>query len=612
MKTRNPHFIRSLASACYGVIAALGFTIPASADLLPPVQDSSSVRGILTPATGKAPTLVVNAARKSYVRFDLSSLPDDVTAADITHARLRVYFPKVTKPGVISIVPITADWLETGTQAEPPVQPNAINTIPAAAMIGKRFAEIDITTAVQAWAGGATNYGVALVSDGTANVQLGAKEGPATGYPMELEIEIDRTHGAVAFGEADNVFIGAGAGAGTTNGASNTGIGINALGVNDGASNTAIGWGTLPANTTGTGNTALGYGALADNTTGSHNIAIGDEAGSGLTTGDHNIDIGAAGAAGETGTIRLGTEGVQTTTLLVGHVGIGTETPAQAKLVVSGTGDAHNTSAYGFLTNAVLAPAGFVAGTNNVSDVSIYATNAIEGTTFRAFSDARIKNIRGRSDAAADLQTLLGIQVTDYTYKDIVTKGSGAQKKLIAQQVEQIYPQAVSRTTDVVPDIFRRGNISADGWIELATDLKAGDRVRILGEKSEGIHEVLEVQPGRFRTAFRTEGAGVFVYGREVKDFRVVDYEAVAMLNVSATQELHRELQLRETELAAVKKELADLKAEHAAQLATLKEEILAQVTADLRKQGAASTAQKQEASESSPNRPVHAALSTR
>jgi hypothetical protein len=32
----------------------------------------------------------------------------------------------------------------------------------------------------------------------------------------------------------------------------------------------------------------------------------------------------------------------------------------------------------------------------------------------------------------------------------------------------------------------------------------------------------------------------VFVYGREVNNFRTVDYEAIAMLNVSATQEQQR------------------------------------------------------------------------
>ena len=35
----------------------------------------------------------------------------------------------------------------------------------------------------------------------------------------------------------------------------------------------------------------------------------------------------------------------------------------------------------------------------------------------------------------------------------------------------------------------------------------------------------------------------VLVYGKEVNDFHIVDYEAIAMLNVSATQELIKRIQ---------------------------------------------------------------------
>lgn len=562
MKKRNPRFATILASALLA-------TTLAHAEVLPPAQDSCSLKGILTPSTGKAPTLVVSAARKTYVRFNLASLPDGIQASDIVSARLRVYFPRIVKAGALHVVTVAGDWSETGTLAEPPLDANPIATIPSTAMVGKRFADVDVTAAVQAWANGASNFGFALVSDGTANVMLGAKEGPGTGYPMELEVSIDRTQGGLLLGQSANVFIGVGAGAGNATGASNTGIGDNALHVNDGAGNTAIGWNTLPLNTTGANNTALGSGALSGNTTGSHNIAIGDGAGSGLTTGDHNIDIGAAGAAGEANTIRLGTEGVQANTLLVGHVGIGTETPTQARLVVSGIGDNHVVGPYGYLANLAIGTVGFNGGNNSTSDVSIYASNAIEGTVFRAFSDERIKNVQGRSNAAADLETLLGLAVTDYTYKDPVTKGAGAQKKLIAQQVEKVFPQAVSRTTDVIPDIFRKATLE-DGWVQLETDLKTGERVRLIGEKGEGVYEVLEAQEGRFRTAFQSENKQIFVYGREVKDFRVVDYEAVAMLNVSATQELHRELQARDAEIAALKKQIAASEAHERAQEARL------------------------------------------
>ena len=189
-------------------------------------------------------------------------------------------------------------------------------------------------------------------------------------------------------------------------------------------------------------------------------------------------------------------------------------------------------------------------------DVSIFATNRVVGSQFNAFSDARIKNIEGRSDGTADLATLRGIEITNFTYKDVIGKGNRQQKKAIAQQVETVYPQAVSRTTNVVPDIYQKAKVK-DGWVQLATNLKKGERVRLIGGNNEGIHEVLEVEPDKFRTDFAVDGDVVFVYGREVKDFRAVDYEAIAMLNVSATQQIKKE---KDAEVKALQDENAGLK----------------------------------------------------
>ena len=239
--------------------------------------------------------------------------------------------------------------------------------------------------------------------------------------------------------------------------------------------------------------------------------------------------------------------GDQLTVTTSGSVGIGTTTPTQAKLVVNGnvTGTPHpgNVS----LLNSTGVIANVSAGTD---PVSILASDDIFGAVFIAFSDARIKHIEGRSDGPRDLATLLGLEVTDFTYIDAAVKGTGKQKKLIAQQVEKVYPQAVHRHTDVVPDIYQKAPVQG-GWVQLATNLKKGERVRLIGENKEGIHEVLEVAPGKFRTDFAPDGDQVFVYGREVNDFRSVDYEAIAMLDVSATQELSRRLEKQAAEIAA-------------------------------------------------------------
>jgi hypothetical protein len=240
-----------------------------------------------------------------------------------------------------------------------------------------------------------------------------------------------------------------------------------------------------------------------------------------------------------------------------GNVGIGTTAPTQAKLVVSGGGGSSFplTDQHGFLW---VNGGNSTTGTDYVTPVSIYADGNIIGFAIWAFSDERIKNIQGASDGAADLKTLLGIEVTDYTYKDTIAKGTRPQKKVIAQQVEQVYPQAVSQSTGEVPDIYQPATVK-DGWVKLATDLKVGERVKLIGEKQKGVYPVLEVRDGAFRTDFQPEGDRVFVYGREVDDFRTVDYEAIAMLNVSATQELARKLDTKNAEIAELKQKQATL-----------------------------------------------------
>ncbi len=272
------------------------------------------------------------------------------------------------------------------------------------------------------------------------------------------------------------------------------------------------------------------------------------------------------------------------------NFGIGTTDVSRAKLVVGGFLDskAHPNPTYGFLGNGgAVANSAAVVNSNSIyGEWTIWA-----GGFIIASSDERIKNIQGRSNSATDLKSLLSIEVTDYHYKDTITKGAAPQKKVIAQQVEKVFPMAVSRQTDVVPDIFKKAPVK-DGWISLKTDLKKGDRVRLTDDKTMAVHEVLEVKDDKFRTDFKPEGADVFVYGREVNDFRTVDYDAIAMLNVSATQELARKLDAKDAEVVALQKENAALKAELAAQASKDKaqDDQLAALSALLEKQSAAAT----------------------
>lgn len=242
-----------------------------------------------------------------------------------------------------------------------------------------------------------------------------------------------------------------------------------------------------------------------------------------------------------------------------GLIGIGTANPTRGLVEISGSSGSFNLLAgYGLLNEDTATANG--GGNYPTDPSSLYCTGGIKAAEFIAPSDARIKRIVGRSDGVSDLALLEAIEITDYSYLDTVARGERTYKKVIAQQVEAIYPQAVQQSTDVVPDIYRKAGFRA-GWVALATDLEPGDRVRLVSTGGDAVHEVLAVEADRFLTNLVSEAEEVFVYGREVTDFRNVDYEAIAMLNVSATQELARRLEARETEVVALRNRLADLEA---------------------------------------------------
>lgn len=107
-----------------------------------------------------------------------------------------------------------------------------------------------------------------------------------------------------------------------TNGANNTAHGNGALNFNtSGSFNTAIGSSALQFNTVGSYNIAQGYLAGQFITTGSNNIAMGYEAAFNVITGNNNIEIGNQGTANDDSTIYIGTQGVQTNTLIAGIFG---------------------------------------------------------------------------------------------------------------------------------------------------------------------------------------------------------------------------------------------------------------------------------------------------
>lgn len=180
---------------CVAGLALLGSL---SAITLPVSEDSSSTaktgggQAKLTAAAGTAKTLPISSTRSAFVRFEAGSLAGNLPAEQVDRALLMIYFPKVTRAGAIRLHAVSGDWTEepSATISAPGVSVTPIATIPAESVIGSQFAIVDVTSQVKAWMNDpSSDNGLALSGDDAVVAEIGAKEGPGSGYPAVLQIE---------------------------------------------------------------------------------------------------------------------------------------------------------------------------------------------------------------------------------------------------------------------------------------------------------------------------------------------------------------------------------------------------------------------------------------
>jgi hypothetical protein len=174
-----------------------------------------------------------------------------------------------------------------------------------------------------------------------------------------------------------------------------------------GSSNTAAGYSALYGNTTGSNNVAFGQNALMNNTSGSSNIAVGFDAGINLSgNSSNNIDIANQGSSSDSGTIRIGTSGTQTSFYAAGVYGVTT-------------------------------------GMNNAVPVLIDSNGQL-GTVS---SSRRYKtDIHDMGDASRDL---LRLRPVTFRYQKLFADGSQPlQYGLIAEEVAEVFPDLVAHSAD--------------------------------------------------------------------------------------------------------------------------------------------------------------------
>lgn len=188
----------------------------------------------------------------------------------------------------------------------------------------------------------------------------------------------------------------------------------------------------------------------------------------------------------------------------------------------------------------------------------------IVSNAFLAVSDKRIKKDFVRVSTSESLASLQKLQVTDYHYIDEVAKGNGLKKGFIAQEVEQIEPGAINISTGFIPSVYaaaekvRLAGQQAVVKMSKPHGLQKGEKVRIYDGSQQQDMEVLAATETEFTVSkwSETPEKGAFVFGKEVTDFRAVDYDHIFTMNVAATQELARQVEELKNQNAALRSKL--------------------------------------------------------
>jgi hypothetical protein len=246
-----------------------------------------------------------------------------------------------------------------------------------------------------------------------------------------------------------------------------------------------------------------------------------------------------------------------------GRVGIGTTSPTNGLLEVNGEGPASVVS-YGFLNPA--GNIGTVAGVN--VGYSIWASGRIRASEFNAMSDARVKTILQRTEQNTLLDIVNKLTVTEYAYVDSIERGSRSKQGFIAQEIEAVYPNAVSKSTDFVPNLFELSIVSGydeETGITIISlkkehGLAVGDEVKLITTEEKIAVDVVEVIDFKtFAVRMEKKHSEVFVYGKKVNDFRAVDYDQIFSIGIGAIQELSKENDRLKLEVEALKIQLGEL-----------------------------------------------------
>lgn len=195
---------------------------------------------------------------------------------------------------------------------------------------------------------------------------------------------------------------------------------------------------------------------------------------------------------------------------------------------------------------------------------AIFDSSIIVNGSIVAASDERIKkNIIDLNDDSA-LQKIMAISPKTYEYID-KSKGSSNIYGFIAQQINEVIPEAVSSQKEYIPNIYQyvlcNSNIIYLKDVLISNILDIDTKIKIIDDR-ENVHYCKIIYKDFEHNILMIDklfNSNIFLYGTEVDDFNVLDKQYIYTLNVCATQKISDKLNEAKDRLMTLQKHYKNL-----------------------------------------------------